>query len=205
MLIYMDERLQHGGIIMTRIVFLLFLFLISCKPDLPVKGEFPDITLQSHEGKEFKFSQIRGKVLVVSYIYTNCPDICHTISAKLNVFKNNLKKNGLKDKVFFVSITMDPERDTKEALKHHAEMMNLDLTNWVFLTGDEESIKSTIKVAGVEAFRGPIENSPEGEPSYTIAHLDRISLVDKDGRIRKHYKGTTFDMDELLGDMKSLL
>jgi protein SCO1/2 len=121
------------------------------------------------------------------------------------VFKNNLKKNGLKDKVFFVSITMDPERDTKEALKHHAEMMNLDLTNWVFLTGDEESIKSTIKVAGVEAFRGPIENSPEGEPSYTIAHLDRISLVDKDGRIRKHYKGTTFDMDELLGDMKSLL
>ncbi len=191
---------------MHKVFFLIIiLLLISCKPDLPVKGEFPDITLQSHDGDEFKFSQAKGKVLVVSYIFTNCPDICHTIGAKLNVFKDELKKDGLEDKVFFVSITIDPERDTKEALKHHAEMMNLDLTNWVFLTGDEESVKSTIKVAGIEAFKGPIEYSPEGKPSYTIAHLDRISLVDKEGRIRKHYKGTTFDMDELLGDMKSLL
>ena len=190
---------------MPRLVFLLLLLLISCKPDLPIKGEFPDIPLQSQEGKEFKFSQVRGKVLVVSYIYTNCPDICHTISAKLNAFKYKLKKNGLQDKVYFVSITMDPKRDTEEVLKHHAMMMNLELTNWVFLTGDEESINSTIKVAGMEAFKGPIEYSPDGEPTYTIAHLDRISLVDKDGRIRKHYKGTTFDMDELLGDIKKLL
>ena len=191
---------------MYKALFLITVFLLmSCKPDLPVKGEFPDIALESHYGEEFKFSQTRGKVLVVSYIFTNCPDICHTISAKLNVFKDKLKKDGIEDKVFFVSISIDPERDTKEALRHHAEMMNLDLKNWVFLTGDGDSIKSTVKVAGVEAFKGPVEYSPEGEPSYTIANLDRISLVDKDGRIRKHYKGTTFDMDELFGDMKSLL
>jgi protein SCO1/2 len=141
----------------------------------------------------------------MSYIYTNCPDICHIISAKLNTFKNKLKENGIQDKVYFVSISLDPKRDTPQALKQHAKMMNLDLTNWVFLTGDENTVSSTIKVAGMEAIKGPIEYSENGELSYEIAHQNRISLVDEKGRIRKHYRGTTFDMEELLQDIKSLL
>ncbi|MBI2487480.1 MAG: SCO family protein [Deltaproteobacteria bacterium] len=188
------------------ILYCLLIFSLACSNSkLPVKGEFPDMTLISQDGKEFTFSKLEGKVIVVSYIYTNCPDICHIISAKLNAFKNKLKENGIQDKVYFVSISLDPERDTPEVLKQHAKMMNLDLTNWVFVTGDENSIDSTIKVAGMEAIKGPIEYSENGEPSYEIAHQNRISLVDEKGRIRKHYRGTTFDMEELLGDIKILL
>jgi protein SCO1/2 len=183
----------------------LILSLACSNSNLPVKGEFPEITLINQDGKEFAFSQVEGKVLVVSYVYTNCPDICHVISAKLNAFKNKLKQNGIQGKVYFVSISLDAERDTPEMLKQHAKMMNLDLTNWVFVTGDKNSIDSTIKVAGMEAIKGPIEYSKDGEPSYEIAHQNRISLVDEKGRIRKHYRGTTFDMEELLGDIKSLL
>jgi protein SCO1/2 len=191
---------------MKRFIFLILIFfLLACNSGLPVKGEFPDMPLKNQEGKEVTFSQLRGKVLVVSYIYTHCPDICHIISARMNVFKDKLKQNNIQDKVYFVSITLDPERDTPEVLRHHAKMMNLDLTNWVFVTGEEDAINSTIKAAGMEAIKGPTEFSESGEPSYVIAHRDRISLVDKKGRIRKHYKGTTFDMDELLGDIKSLL
>jgi protein SCO1/2 len=184
---------------------LLILSFACSNSKLPIKGEFPDIILTSQDGQEFTFSQLEGKVIVVSYIYTNCPDICHIISAKLNAFKNKLKENGIQDKVYFVSITLDPERDTPEVLKRHAKMMNLDLTNWVFVTGDKNSIDSTIKVAGMEAIKGPIVVSAKGESSYEIAHQNRISLVDEKGRIRKHYRGTTFDMEELLQDIKSLL
>ena len=187
------------------ILFLVILSLGCSDSDLPVKAQFPEITLINQDGKDFTFSQVEGKVVVVSYIYTNCPDICHIISAKINAFKNKLKENDVQDKVYFVSITLDRERDTPDVLRQHAKMMNLDLTNWVFVTGDKDSIDSTIKVAGMEALKGPIQHSKDGEPSYEIAHQNRISLVDEKGRIRKHYRGTDFDMDELLKDIKGLL
>lgn len=190
---------------MVRIAFLISILLLSCTPDLPVKGEFPDVTLIDQNGRDFSFSQVRGKVLVVAYIYTNCPDICHIISKKMNVFKERIKKSGLQDRVYFISITFDPARDTPDVLRHHAEMMNLDLHNWVFLTGDESAISATLKVAGMEAIKDPVDSSGNGEQSYLISHRDRISLADKNGRIRKHYKGSEFNPDELLADIKKLL
>ena len=183
----------------------MLILFAACGSRLPVEGEFPDTVLTNQNGKEFSFSDLKGKVVVVSYIYTNCPDICHVISARMNVFKNKLKGANIQDKVYFVSISIDPERDTPEALRQHAKMMNLDLTNWVFVTGDEYLINSTIQAAGMEAIKEPVQHSEDGKPSYSITHRDRISLVDREGRIRKHYKGTTFDMDELLGDIKSLI
>jgi cytochrome oxidase Cu insertion factor (SCO1/SenC/PrrC family) len=74
-------------------------------------------------------------------------------------------------------------------------MMNLDLTNWIFVTGNEDAVNSTVKVSGIEAIRSPIQYSENGESSYLITHMDRISLIYKKGRIRKHYKGSTFDME----------
>jgi protein SCO1 len=190
---------------MKRLIVLMCLFSLSCNSALPIKAEFPNLPLKDQEGRQFTFSQLRGKVLIISYIYTHCPDVCHITSARMNVFKDRLKHNNLQDKVYFVSISFDPKRDTPEVLRHHAKMMNLDLTNWLFVTGDEDAINSTIKVSGMEAIKGPINYSESGELSYLITHRDRISLVDKKGKIRKHYKGSTFDMEELLGDIKKLL
>lgn len=190
---------------MKRLIVLMCLFSLSCNSALPIKGEFPNLPLKDQEGRQFTFSQLRGKVLIVSYIYTHCPDVCQMISARMNAFKSKLKHSNLQDKVYFVSISIDPQRDTPEVLRHHAKMMNLDLTNWVFVTGDEDAINSTIKVSGMESINGPIQYSENGEPSYSITHRDRISLVDKKGRIRKHHKGSTFDMGELLGDIEKLL
>lgn len=190
---------------MKKFIVLTLIFFLACNSGLPIKGELPDLPLKDQEGRAFTFSQLRGKVVVVSYIYTHCPDICHMTSARINVFKDKLKKSNLQDKVYFVSITLDPKRDTPDVLRHHAKMMNLDLTNWVFVTGDENAINSVIKVAGMEAINGPIQYTEKGEPSYSITHRDRISLADNKGRIRKHYKGSTFDMEELLKDIEKLL
>jgi protein SCO1/2 len=187
------------------IAFLFSLILLSCSSDLPVQEQFPDIKLIDQNGRDFSFSQVRGKVLVVAYIYTNCPDICHIISKKMNVFKERIKKSGLQDRVYFISITFDPERDTPDVLRRHAEMMNLDLDNWVFLTGDQNAVNATLSVAGMEAIKGPVDSSGTEEQSYSISHRDRISLADKKGRIRKNYKGSEFNPDELIEDIKRLL
>ena len=177
-------------------------FIVSCSSEqqLPVKGEFPDVKLINYNGEEFHFSDLKGKIIVVSYIYTNCPDICHLTTKKLNQFKKNLG-DDLSNKVEFVSITFDPTRDTPDVLKHHVQMMGLDMNNWYFVTGRRDLVYKTIEVAGIN----PIVDELKNNDQYTFNHRDRLSLVDQQGRIRKHYKGSTFDEAELKKDIKTLL
>ena len=174
---------------------------ISCTEKLPVEGSFPDTVLTDHNGSEFKFSELKGKVVFVSYIFTNCPDICHIIGNKINILKSKLNNKGYEDKVAFVSISVDPQNDTPEVLKKHAQHMNFDLKNWYFVTGSIGSVYKLISVAGIFPMREELKNGD----GYTIIHRDRVSLVDKNGQIRKHYKGTTFDYDEVTKDIESLL
>ena len=186
-------------------IFFLFLLFLACDSGLPVKGELPDLPLKDQDGKKFTFSQLRGKVLIVSYTYTHCPDICPMTIKKMKEIEDVLKKSGFQDSVYFVSISLDPKRDTPEVLRAHARTNNSDLRNWVFLTGNEVIINSIMKSAGVAAINEPTQYSENKEPYYFITHTDRISLVDKKGRIRKHYKGSSFDIKEVLGNIERLL
>lgn len=183
------------------LIILIIITMISCTEKLPVEGSFPDTVLTDHSGNEFKFSELKGKVVFVSYIFTNCPDICHIIGNKINILKSILNDKGYEDKIAFVSISVDPQNDTPEKLKMHAQHMNFDLKNWYFVTGNIGSVYKLISVAGIFPMREELDN----EPGYTIIHRDRVSLVDQNGQIRKHYKGTAFDYDEVTKDIESLL
>jgi protein SCO1/2 len=190
---------------MKRLVVLIWiLFLISCDSGFPIKKELPNLPLKDQDGRQVTFSQFRGKVLIVSYIYLHCPDVCPVIIKRMSELRDKLNKEGLGDRIYFVFITLDPRRDTPEAIREYVRTRNLDLKIWVFLTGDENTINSIIKVSGVVALKEPTEHSELGEPYY-ITHIDRISLVDKKGRIRKYYKGSSFDMNELSRNIERLL
>lgn len=190
--------------LITLLLFSITTFAISCTSendtDLPEKGTFPDVELTNYDGSDFYFKNKQGKILVVSYIYTNCPDICHMISKKLNRFKSELDEETLSN-VEFVSITFDPTRDTPEVLNKHLDEMDLDLENWYFVTGRRDRVYETLSVAGIN----PIPDEMKSNDSYTFNHRDRISLVDKNGQIRKHYKGSGFNNEELKKDIKTLL
>lgn len=189
---------------MVKYIIFLVILLTGCsadnKSDLPIKSKLPEVSLQDFNNNEFQFSDLKGKVIVLSYIYTNCPDICHMTSSKLNSFKKSLPGKS-RDDIYFVSISFDPERDTPEILREHARMMNLNLDNWIFLTGSKDNINKVLEAAGIDPW---VERSP-GVEGYTFSHRDRISIVDRDGQIRMHYKGTNFDEQELSTDIKSLL
>lgn len=191
------------------LLILLLILPLSCKDKLPVKGSLSgEVSFTDHNGKEFKFSNLRGKVLLVSYIYTNCPDICHIINKKMDVFKSHLKSNNIEKEVVFVSISIDPQNDTPQKLKMHIEHMDFDTTNWYFITGNIGSVYKLIANAGIFPVREAKSNASDDKSDYleyVISHRDRISLVDKDAQIRKHYKGTTMDFDIILQDMKTLI
>ena len=189
---------------MFKYILFIVLFFTGCsteiKDSLPVKNNLPSVRLMDLDKNEFQFSDLEGKVVVLSFIYTNCPDICHLTSSKLNQFKKSLDKK-VTENLFFVSISFDPDRDSPEILRDHVRHMKLDLANWTFVTGNQFQIKKVLEAAGIDPF---IQRGDDSK-SYTYSHRDRISLVDKDGQIRKHYKGTAFDEAELSNDIQSLL
>ena len=102
--------------------------------------EAPDFTLFDQNGELFTLSEYEGKVVVVAFVYTSCPDICLIISANLDYIDQNL--DGYSDEVVIISVTIDPARDTISHLAEWTEQMGYD---WHHLTGPTSTLQDTYR------------------------------------------------------------
>lgn len=104
-------------------------------------GYMPNVPVKTHDGRTLNFYDdvIKGKVVVVSFIYTTCRDICPLVTARLEQVREKLGEAVVGREVFFVSISIDPVRDTPERLKEHAEAFGAG-PDWLFLTGEKADI-----------------------------------------------------------------
>ena len=109
---------------------------------------FTDTKLLDQDGREVRFytDALRGKIVLISFIYTNCTDICPTLMHNLSDVQDSLGDRFGKD-VFFVSITVDPEDDTPEELKRYGERYNAR-PGWTFLTGPKKDVDAVIRRFG---------------------------------------------------------
>jgi len=98
-------------------------------------------------------------------------------------------------RVYFVSVTVDPERDTPEALKRYAEAHRANSAGWAFLTGTPAEIREVARRYGIF-----FKKTPRGDVDHTFL----TSLVDRTGTLRVQYMGIRFDPDEMLRDLQSL-
>ena len=110
---------------------------------------FPNVPLVSHEGRTLRFFDdlVKGKVVVINFIYTSCADACPLETARLVEIQEILGERVGQD-VFFYSISIDPERDTPEVLAEYAARFQVK-PGWLFLTGDEADITSVRKKLGL--------------------------------------------------------
>ena len=99
-------------------------------------------------------------------------------------------------KVHFVSITVDPERDTPAVLKRYAEAFKANYAGWAFLTGTPAEIREVAKRYGIY-----YKKTPRGDVDHTFL----TSLVDQSGMLRVQYMGVRFDPAEFLADLRSAL
>jgi protein SCO1/2 len=162
---------------------------------LPVIGPAPPFTLTSQDGKPVALADLRGKVLAVTFIYTGCPDICPLVTQKMVEVQNALGA-AFGAKIAFVSITLDPERDTPAVLKDYAQSWGAKPDGWMFLTGSPAAIRDVTRRYGV--FFAKKEDG-------SVDHTQLTTLVDADGQMRVQYIGWRFNPDEFRHDLLSLV
>ncbi len=155
-------------------------------------------------GREVRLDTFRGKTLVITYFYTHCPDACPLTMTNLKRLYGRLP-DTLMDRVFFVAVSIDPERDRPEVLREYAELYHIDFPNWILLTGKPEEVRRFIKEVGVIAVKGKTTVTPHGDTVYFMTHTDYVHVVSPDGRIVYRGDGERLNVreayDRILGSL----
>ena len=164
-------------------------------------GTVPDFSLTERSGKQIKLLDLQGKIWIANFIYTNCKDTCPLQSAEMAGLQNDLAD---KADVKLVSISVDPERDTPQALSRYAERFKADPDRWLFLTGEKREIYRLAQ-EGFRLSAVPASNVGQ-ENNASILHSARFVLVDGKAQIRGYYQSTDAEaMKRLSRDLKKLL
>ncbi len=155
----------------------------------------PDFALTSQDGLPVALGDYRGKVVAITFIFTSCTDTCPMLTAMMAHVQDKFGP-AFGTEVAFVSITVDPERDTPEILKQYAQDFGANLAGWAFLTGDPAAISDVARRYGLFATK-----TATGDVDHTFL----TSLIDRDGILRVQYLGVRFDLEEFRSDLVSLL
>jgi protein SCO1 len=162
---------------------------------LPTIGPAPAFTLTTQDERRLSLVDLRGRVVVVTFIYATCTDTCPLLTAKLVSLQARLGAD-FGARVFFVSVTVDPERDTPGRLKGYGLAHGARFEGWAFLTGTPAEIRTVAKAYGV-VYR----KTPRGDVDHTFL----TSVIDGHGALRVQYLGVRFNADELLADIRTLV
>lgn len=161
-------------------------------------GTIPDFTLTERNGQPFGLNELRGQVWVADFIFTNCAGTCPIMTTAMTEIQQNALTEKLDD-VKLVSITVDPERDTPEALERFADGYGALKDRWYFLTGDGAAIQQLANKGFL------LSAATGGSTAEPIIHSNRFVLVDRQGRIRGYYDGTDEEgVKQLLEDLKKV-
>jgi protein SCO1/2 len=183
-----------------RILILLFMFLLlpGSADTLEVGDVVPDFQLTNQNGENVRLQQYRGKVVLVTFLYTQCPfpEKCPMISSKLGKTRKLIEDvtEGT-DKLQVISITIDPENDTPEALKAYSQGLDREVPNWTFLTGSPENVARVASQFGVLYW----------DEKGIIEHNMRTIVIDQEGRIDTVLKGSDWKAGQLAAQLKELV
>ena len=162
---------------------------------LPRIGVAPGLALTTQDGQRLSLGELGGKVVLLTFIYTSCTDTCPLLTGKLASVRDNLGAD-FGSRVHFLSVTVDPERDTPDVLREYGQRFRADPAGWAFLTGTPAEIAEVAGAYGIF-----IRRTPRGD----VDHGFLTSLIDRQGTLRVQYLGTRFNPDELLADVRALV
>lgn len=182
----------------------LALLLSACGPgpkavftgnDITGTGMGKDAEMVDHQGKVRTLADYKGKVLVVFFGFTHCPDVCPTALAQLSQTLELLGSRAKEVQVLMISV--DPERDTPEVMSRYVKAFN---DSFIGLTGSPEQLQLTAK--SFKAYYAKVVDKARN--TYSMDHSASFYVFDKAGQVRVLHSGTASAKD-LASDIKSLL
>jgi len=144
-------------------------------------GDLKSLTTQ--DGDAFSFERLAGRTVVMHFIFTHCPMSCPLQARALVSVQRSLPK-ALQDRVQFVSISVDPARDTPPVLKQFGSSIGADFRNWSFVTGNEDDITWLHR-----HFDARVSSLGGGQFDHRVA----VYLLESHGRVIQRYTG---DLDQ---------
>lgn len=152
----------------------------------PAADWLTEYTLTERSGREFASSELKGQVHVVNFFFASCPSYCRMQTMEVQKLAAEFGPQGVK----FLSVTVDPERDTAAELARYADLFNADPNHWLFLTGDLLMLRRV----GAEMYQLPVDKQ---------MHTEHLVVVDRWGKIRGRIRWK--DNPTELASMKKLL
>jgi protein SCO1/2 len=168
----------------------------------PAGTEVPDFTFVNQDGRRLDLRQLRGRALLLTFIYTRCPvpDYCPLMSSNFAAVHRALEQDeGLRGKAHLLSVTLDPAYDTPKVLRSYGagytERYGAEtFEHWDFATGDPGEIRRLAQFFGLAY----------SEEKGQVIHSLRTALVDSDGKVYKIYRGNEWKPEQVLGDLRTL-
>lgn len=194
--------MNKGGLYHAARGLLLAVLLVACSDPQPWKlhditGLMPDLAFQLSdvEGNSITATQYRGKVTLLYFGYTHCPDVCPTTLANLAAVLRKLGKAAEHIQVLFVSV--DPDRDSPAVLRSYLSAFG----PWfIGLTGSDEQLRSLSKAYRVTYSR----DKPDQEGEYAVTHSSAVFIFDARSRVRL-LATDRFQQADLAADLKRLV
>jgi len=166
----------------------------------------PPFSFINQDGKTITNADYKGKIYVADFFFTTCPGICKTMTGNMKRLQEEFEKH---DDFALLSHTVNPEKDSVEALRRYADERGADTRNWNFVTGTKEAIYKIAESYFCNA-------SPDSLAPGGFLHSEYFILIDKEGKIRCRkeddgnikavYDGTSeADMRKLKDDIKVLI
>lgn len=165
--------------------------------DIPdtIYHSLADFNLTDQNGSTINLRSFKKKIFVANFFYTHCPSVCGLMNSNVDMLAENYAKNKM---VYFISITVDPERDTAPVLKAYAGKFKPLPGKRLFLTGDTGSVYGLAR-------NGFLVNALQVNKDDFI-YSDKLILIDQDEHIRGYYNGaSTVDVNRLNDEIKVLV
>ena len=176
----------------------LLLLALGCAPPrvLPALGQVADFTLVDQANQPAKDEDLLGKVQVLDFIFTSCPDACPMLTSKMSSLQGRITSPN----VGFVSFTVDPERDTPAALESWATRFHADKARWRFLTGEPAQLKAVVSSVMLAAEKQAVQ----ADGTYNVVHSEKFVLLDATGALRGFYDTDEAGLAQLVQDATAL-
>ncbi len=168
------------------------------RPVLKPGEEVPDFTVTTQDGRPLRLSELRGNVVVLTFIYTRCPlpDFCPLMDKKFAELSRRLEAvPGRAERVRLLSVSFDPEHDTPEVLRRHARLAGAEPPLWTFAVASHDELRKVAESLGLTY----------GATGDEIIHSLSTAVIDGQGRLARLETGNRWDVGEVSGVVSTLL